>query len=175
MNAFANDGLLEISRWLWDYFLLTTVLLAVVLFIGKFVSQLLIAWPFIGRQRRGSWLLALLCAVPDWSVVPCPLRANESTARWTERLQPLAGPSIETEILPPQPLLFEPPVFMDEPTVAATGVVPPKSLPSITVSYHSIPSLPAQSFYHCGWRWGPGKYDDYARKLEAHRQNWRIY
>ena len=69
MNTITHDWLVEASRWLFDYFLLATVLLAVVLVLGKFLAQPARRMAVHWSTAAGLLLLALLCAVPGWSVV----------------------------------------------------------------------------------------------------------
>ena len=77
MNTVTADWFLEASRWLWDYFLLATVLLAVVLVLGKFLAQPARRMAVHWSTAAGLLLLALLCAVPGWSVVNLLSAASE--------------------------------------------------------------------------------------------------
>ena len=64
-----NDLLLEASRWLWDYYLLATVLLTITLMVGRLIRQPVRRMALNWSSAGGLFLLAILCGVPGWSVV----------------------------------------------------------------------------------------------------------
>lgn len=59
----------EVTRWLWDYYLLATVLLVAILLVTKLLAQparrMAIHWSTAG----GLLVLAVLCAIPGWSLI----------------------------------------------------------------------------------------------------------
>jgi uncharacterized membrane protein len=103
MITIANDWLLETSRWLWDYYLMASVLLAVVLVTGMLIAQPARRMAIHWSAAAGLVLLALLCAVPGWSVVHMISTPPEASPSRTEPLEPMAGPAIQIAKLPPHP------------------------------------------------------------------------
>ena len=121
MNTITHDWLVEASRWLWDYFLLATVLLAVVLVVGKLLRQPARRMAVHWSTAAGLLLLALLCAVPGWSIVNLLSAPSEPLPVSTSDLQPLAGPVLQTAIVPPTSLLAKPSTVTPTTTVVATA------------------------------------------------------
>ena len=121
MNTITHDWLLEASRWLWDYFLLATVLLAVVLVLGKLLRQPARRMAVHWSTATGLLLLALLCAMPGWSVVNLLSSPSEPSPVSTSDLQALAGPALQTAILPPTSLLAKPSTATPTNTAVATA------------------------------------------------------
>jgi len=106
-----NTMLLETSRWLSDYFLLATVLLAGVLLAERIVGQparrIAIAW----SAAIALFVLTFLTAMPNWSSVhmlPTPLVAEPIA------VQPIVGPTIPrqpqlaTLMAPTAPVVAQP-------------------------------------------------------------------
>ena len=57
------------SRWLWDYQLLATLLLIAVLVVGKLIAQPARRMAVDWSAAMGLLILAVLCAMPGWSIV----------------------------------------------------------------------------------------------------------
>ena len=121
MNTVTTDWFLEASRWLFDYFLLATALLAVVLVVGKLLAQPARRMAVHWSTAAGLVLLALLCAVPGWSVVSLLSAPTEPPPVFRDA--PLNAPLYDDGRQ-----LFQQPHFSDfgptaaeqSPTVAAT-------------------------------------------------------
>ncbi len=99
MNTITNDWFLEASRWLWDYFLLATVLLAVVLVLGKFLAQPARRMAVHWSTAAGLVLLALLCAVPGWSIVNLFSEPPLPPTVWVEDLVPKTFPKYQPQVI----------------------------------------------------------------------------
>jgi beta-lactamase regulating signal transducer with metallopeptidase domain/protocatechuate 3,4-dioxygenase beta subunit len=111
---------LDAANWLWDYYLLATALLAVVLVASGLVRQPVrrraIAWSAVSAL----FALALLCAWPDWAQLHIAPWAAAPPA-WTEDLQPLLGAGVQKATLPSITPLEVPAV---EPIATVSAAVP---------------------------------------------------
>lgn len=96
-----NALLLEASRWLWDYYLLASALLAIVLFVTKFTAQPARRMAIHWSAAAGLALLALLCALPGWSFIHMLSSPAEVKPAWTEYLEPTLNPAVQVAELPP--------------------------------------------------------------------------
>lgn len=104
-----NATLLEVSVWLWDYYLAATVLLSTVLAIGFLVKQPV-------RRMAIHWataccliVLAGLLAIPGWSVLSLFDAPPEPPPVWREaQFEPVLGPAIQVAELPPRPAIVTP-------------------------------------------------------------------
>ncbi|MEX2168673.1 MAG: hypothetical protein WD851_05155, partial [Pirellulales bacterium] len=100
MNAFAGS----IARWLADYYLLATLLLAASLAVTWCVAQPARRVAVTRAALAGLALLAVLCAVPGWSVVHLMTReASPPPAA-------IVAPAIENESLAVETTPIEAPV-----------------------------------------------------------------
>ena len=95
-----NDFLSSVSNWLWDYYLLATALLAAVLLGTRTLTQparrVAIQW----ATAVGLLLLALLCAIPGWSLLHMTSPPPPEAAAWMDELEPVIGPAIQIAGLP---------------------------------------------------------------------------
>ena len=95
-----NDFITSVSNWLWDYYLLATALLAAVLLASRMLTQparrLAIHWAI----AVGLLLLALLCAIPGWSLLHMTSPPPPEAVQWMEYLEPVTGPAIQIADLP---------------------------------------------------------------------------
>lgn len=99
-----NDMLLQMSRWLWDYYLHATGLLTVTL-----LAALLIRQP--ARRMALHWsisialvALAILCTLPGWSIIHLISAPPEPAPVFQPVAELPPGPPIEqvpSEIVPP--------------------------------------------------------------------------
>ncbi len=106
-----NELIPNAARWLSDYYLLATIVLAVVLLVGKLVAQpaqrLAVHW----SAAVGLLLLAGLCVMPHWSVVHLYSAPLESpTGEIDQQAPPLAADTT----VPPSDLPMQQPVFTEQ-------------------------------------------------------------
>ncbi|NOY29640.1 MAG: M56 family metallopeptidase [Planctomycetes bacterium] len=133
-----NIFLLGSSRWLWDYFLLATVLLAVVLIGGRLLTQPARRMAVHWSTASGLLLLALLCAMPGWSVVNLLSAPDRPSPTWVSELKSLADPALQTATLEPTPLQAPPSAAAQMFTDTTTVKVPVKNVAidyGILISY----------------------------------------
>lgn len=123
-----NDLMLNASRWLWDYFLLASVLLLVVTIVAKLVGQPARRMAIHWSTAASLVLLALLCCVPGWSVVHMLSAPPESPIPPPE-FEPVLGPAIQHAPVPTQlppnslPLALEIPIDSAHTPASAPAVV----------------------------------------------------
>ena len=111
-----NGILLEMSRWLWDYYLHVTGLLAITLLVTLLVGQPARRMALHWSMSAALVALAMLCTVPGWSIIhliaatPEPALVSEPVAELPPRssieqvpgeivptydMTPLVAPSID--------------------------------------------------------------------------------
>ena len=100
-----NDFIVDASIWLWDYYILATLLLAAILLGGRFLAQPARRMALHWATAAALVLLALLCAIPGWSVfsVAPPIPHDP----WMDKeMESFAGPAYQwlKEPLQPQDL-----------------------------------------------------------------------
>lgn len=125
-----NGILLEMSRWLWDYYLHGTILLAIVLLATWLIRQ-------PARRMAIHWsvslalvVVALLCAVPGWSLIHLFSAPPEPAPVWEPVAEPMLGPAIQQvpmELIP-QAVEMPPAPPADEPELVQPEVAPAESL-----------------------------------------------
>lgn len=95
-----NDFLSSVSNWLWDYYLLATALLAAVLLGTRTLTQparrVAIHW----ATAVGLLLLALLCAIPGWSLLHMTSPPPPEFVALPENLQQAPSSAIQIADLP---------------------------------------------------------------------------
>ncbi len=100
---------LDVSQWLWDFYLLATVLLVLVLVAGQCLKQparrMALAW----ATTVGLLALAVFIALPNWSQLHLSTPAPPAP-EWIEDLQPVFGQAIQqTPVIPAAPAQDLPP------------------------------------------------------------------
>ncbi len=103
MNVFFTEA----SIWLWDYYLLATALLAVILLTTRVIAQPARRMAIHWATTVGLLLLALLCALPGWSILHMTSAPPPEPVVQAEQFEPVTMPAIE---FAPGPQSFEPPL-----------------------------------------------------------------
>lgn len=128
-----NDLMLNASRWLWDYFLLASVLLLIVTIVAKLVGQPARRMAIHWSTAASLVLLALLCCVPGWSVVHMLSAPPESPIPLPE-FEPALGPAIQLAPIPTQLPSTNLPPGLDIPLVDIDNAPTPKSAPAVVTA-----------------------------------------
>ncbi|MEM8945720.1 MAG: M56 family metallopeptidase [Planctomycetota bacterium] len=112
-----NDFVSTVSTWLWDYYLLATALIALILLLTLKIDQPTRRMAIHWAAAIGLLLLAGLTATPNWSLwhmtSPPPPEANALM----EPIEPVIAPAIQSADLPAN---FQPPLSPKQITQAKT-------------------------------------------------------
>ena len=130
-----NDFLSYVSGWLWDYYLLSTALLVVVLLGARAIRQPARRIACHWATAIGLVLLALLSALPGWSKLHMTSPPTPEVIAWTDHLEPATGPEIQIADMPADFQPFTPPI---EPMATEPAEIEPTVASSTTVVDYGI-------------------------------------
>lgn len=125
-----NDLMLNASRWLWDYFLLASVLLLVVTIVAKLIGQPARRMAIHWSTAASLVLLALLCCVPGWSVVHM-LSAPAEPPIPSQDFEPVLSPAIQLALAPAQLPPTNPAPALDISLMDLDNAPTPKPAPAV--------------------------------------------